>query len=115
MPVLYTEQPDDLEPIEYTHFDCWFEDEDGKDVTPQQLSDKANDILDGWENTLSIKIDREGLDFSTWQGVFISFDTIAEQVVEAGYDAYVSNEGYIEIYKEVEPTFIIHKGEAYGI
>ena len=23
-------QPDDLEPIEFTHFDCWFDDEDGE-------------------------------------------------------------------------------------
>jgi hypothetical protein len=115
MATLYDIQPDDLEPIEFTHFECWFDDEDGEDVTPQQLSDQANDILDLWEETLGVKFDREGLDFSTWQGVLISFDTIAAQVVEAGYDVYVSDEGFIEIYKEDEPTFIIHKGEAYGI
>jgi hypothetical protein len=118
-------QPE-VNPIEYTHFDSWFEYEEGdeedghymdaEDATPQQLSDQANDILDSWEDTLSIKIDREGLDFSTWDAVYDSFGTVAFQVAEAGYDVYVSDEqGFIEVYKEVEPTFIIHKGEAYGI
>jgi hypothetical protein len=109
-------QPDDLEPIEFTHFDSWFDDEDGEDVTAQELSDQANNVLDFWEITLHIKIDREGLDFSTWDAVYDSFGTVASQVAEAGYDVYVSDEqGFIEVYKEVEPTFIIHKGEAYGI
>ena len=118
MATLLDTQPDDLEPVEYTHFDCWFEDEDedGEGITPQQLSDRTNDVLDAWEATLGLKFDREGLDFSTWQGVLVSFDTIVAQVVEAGYDVYVSDEGWVEVYgKEDEPTFIIHKGEAYGI
>jgi hypothetical protein len=55
------------------------------------------------------------MDFIKWQGVLISFDTVASQVAEAGYDVYVSAEGFVEVYKEVEPSFIIHKGEAYGI
>jgi hypothetical protein len=116
MATLLDTQPDDLEPVEFTHYDMWFENDDGEGVTPQQLSDQANDVLDAWEKTLGIKFDREGLDFSTWQSVYVSFDTIALQVVEAGYNVYVSDEGWIEVYdKEDEPTFIIHKGEAYGI
>jgi len=105
-------QPE-VNPIEYTHFDSWFEyeegdDEDGhymdaEDATPQQLSDQANDVLDSWEDTLSIKIDREGLDFSTWDAVYESFDTVAEQIAEAGYDVYVSDDQlFIEIYNPIK-------------
>jgi len=114
MATLLDTQPDDLEPVEYTHFDCWFE--DCEDATPQELSDRANDILDRWEQTLGIKLNRDGMDFNCWVAVLDLFDGIVEQIVGAGYDVYVSNEGWIEVYdKEDEPTFIIHKGEAYGI
>jgi hypothetical protein len=52
-------QPDDLEPIEFTHFDCWFDDEDGEGITAQELSDQANNVLDFCEITLHIKIHSE--------------------------------------------------------
>ena len=112
-------------PIEWTHFDTWFDDEyedydgeymDAEDATPDQLSYHANDTLYVWEQNLGVRIDRRGLDFSTWDAVYESFDLIALQLVEAGYDVYVSDEQlFVEIYKEDEPAFIIHKGEAYGI
>lgn len=108
MPVLYIEQPDDLEPIEYTHFDTWFEDTTTNSAmaTEQELSDVANNVLDAWEESLSVKIDREGLDFSNWDAVLKSFDTVVEHIIKAGFSAYVSKDLLlIEIYE-----FNIEKG-----
>jgi len=98
MAIAYDIQPDDLEPVEYTHFDCWFEDED-EDVTPQRLSDLANDILDGWEDTLGIKIDREGLDFSDEDRAYDSFCVVTDDIVRAGYSVY-KGDTFIEIYSK---------------
>jgi hypothetical protein len=102
MAIAYDIQPEHLEPIEFTHFDCWFEDdEDDEDVTPERLSDLANDILDGWEETLSIKIDREGLDFSDEDRAYDSFWIVADNIVQAGYSVY-KGDTFIEIYSKAD-------------
>ena len=99
MSTLLDIQPDDLEPIEFTHFDMWFEDDDGEGITPQQLSDQANDTLDLWEETLGVKFDREGLDFSDEDRAYDSFCVVTDDIVRAGYSVY-KGDTFIEIYSK---------------
>jgi hypothetical protein len=108
MSTLYDKQPEDLEPIEYTHFDCWFEDTtiNPTRATSEELTHASNKVLDAWENTLKITLNRDNLDFSTWENVYNAFDNIVEQVLKNGYNVYNSEDnGFIEIY-ESKP---IHK------
>jgi hypothetical protein len=101
MATLLNEQPYDREPIEYTHFDMWFDDTTTNPVhvDADELSDVANNVLDGWEESLGIRIDREGLDFSNWDAVGASFDIVVGHIVDAGYNVYVSSDyDFIEIY-----------------
>lgn len=74
MGMLYTIQPDDLEPIEYTHFDCW---EDG---------DTWFDISRAWEKNLGIALSNE------------SIDSTIMDLLRNGYDVYQGDE-FIEIYE----------------
>jgi hypothetical protein len=74
MGMLYTIQPDDLEPIEYTHFDCW---NDG---------DTWYDIVRIWEKNLGIGLSKESID-----------NTIMD-LLQQGYDVYNGDE-FIEIYE----------------
>jgi hypothetical protein len=107
MPTLFDEQPDDLEPIEYTHFDTWFDDTTTNPAlaTAQELSDASNNVLDAWEQSLGLKIDREGLDFSEWDEVYASFDIVVGHIVDAGYNVYVSSDyDFIEIYPKDAPN-----------
>jgi hypothetical protein len=71
---LYTVEPDDLEPIEYTHFDCW---EDG---------DTWFDISRAWEKSLGIALSNE------------SIDSTIMDLLRNGYDVYEGDE-FIEIYE----------------
>ena len=63
MATLFEIQPEDLEPFEYTHFDCWFED---TTINPTladegELTDQAIYVLEAWEQSLDIKIDTTNL------------------------------------------------------
>jgi hypothetical protein len=92
--LLFT-QPDDLEPIEFTHFDTWFDNDD--EVEPVLMNQRANDILDGWEKTLGVKFERDGMDFSDWDAVNDLFSDVCNQIVEAGFSVYLGGE-FIEVY-----------------
>lgn len=70
---LYTIQPDDLEPIEYTHFDCW---NDG---------DTWYDIVREWEKNLGVGLSKD------------SMDATIMDLLRNGYDVYEGDE-FIEIY-----------------
>jgi hypothetical protein len=98
MATLYDVQPDDLEPFEFTHFDCWFEDED-EEENATDLNTRANEILSDWEKTLSLKFDRDGMDFNCWTAIQDLFDDIATQIVKAGYSVY-KGDTFIEIYSK---------------
>jgi hypothetical protein len=97
MATLYDIQPE-LEPIEWTHYDCWFIDE--SQITTKKLNQVANEILNNWEKTLGITFVRDGMDFSSWTAVYDLFDDIVDQVIKAGYSVYKGSD-FIEIYRKV--------------
>ncbi len=70
---LYAVRPDDLEPVEFTHFDCW---ED--DTTMEE-------ILESWEALLGITLPKD------------SWDSAIMQLLRQGYDVYEGDE-FIEIF-----------------
>lgn len=74
MGIYYTAQPEDREPIEFTHFDCWDDDT------------TWNDIIDSWERTLGVKLSRD------------NEDEMIVQLLERGYDIYWGDE-FVEIYE----------------
>ena len=97
MATLYEIQPDDLEPIDFTHFDCWFEDEDEDDEehTDEEFFNLALQIIDTWAVNLSIHINPP--DFAK-VGFDDGFDLVIMQILEHGYDVYKGSD-FIEIYK----------------
>lgn len=74
MGILYTTRPDDLEPVEFTHFDCWEE-----DTTMEE-------ILESWESSLGITLPKD------------SWDSAIMQLLRKGYDVYEGEE-FIEIFE----------------
>jgi len=74
MGMLYSIQPDDLEPIEYTHYDCW-----ENDTT-------WFDIVRAWEKTLGVGLPKE------------STEATIISLLSNGYDVYCGDE-FIEIYE----------------
>jgi hypothetical protein len=92
---LYEIQPDDLEPIEFTHFDQWFCDEK-EDGTQEQYATRANEILKAWEQTLNIKLPRPNF---LKDGLSLGFEIVCEAIVNAGFSVYNGDE-FIEIYSE---------------
>jgi len=103
-------QPDDLEPIEFTHFDSWFEDEDEEEENAFKLNLCANQILDNWEQTLGLKFARDGMDFNCWEAVQDLFSDIVDQIVLNGYNVYQGDE-FIEIYSKADSLNTIIKEE----
>lgn len=73
MGTLYTIQPDDLEPIEFTHFDCWSDNETWQD------------IVRSWESNLGISLADD------------SIDATIMDLLRNGFDVYEGDE-FIEIY-----------------
>lgn len=107
MGTLYTIQPEDKEPIEFTHFDCWFMSEEDEDETDLEAFDEADDealerkltdILDSWEKTLGITLPRAD---SRVIGVDYALDLVIVAVLEHGYDVY-KGDTFIEIYESEE-------------
>ena len=74
MGILYTIQPEDLEPVEFTHFDCW---EDGE---------SWQGIARAWSATLGITL-AEG-----------SQDETILDLLRRGFDVYEGEE-FIEVYE----------------
>ena len=77
MSILYTIRPDDLEPIEFTHFDCWDD------------STTMEEIVHSWESTLGITLPVD------------SWDAVIMQLLRKGYDVYEGDE-FIEIFESEE-------------
>jgi hypothetical protein len=101
MAQLFNIQPDDLEPIEFTHFDSWFDDENEEKENAFNLNLCANRILDSWEQALDIKFARDGMDFNCWAAVQDLFSDIVDQIVLNGYSVYQGDE-FIEIYSKAD-------------
>ena len=108
MGTLFTIQPEDREPIEFTHFDCWFTSEEDEYDEPdleafdeaddEALERKLTDILDSWEKTLGMTIPRAD---SRVIGVDYALDIAIVAILEEGYDVYKSDT-FIEIFKGEE-------------
>jgi hypothetical protein len=78
MGILYTIQPEDKEPIEFTHFDCWEEGENWESIA------KA------WNTTLG------GFLFEV-----DNLDVIIMQLLRRGYDVY-EGDSFVEVYEGEE-------------
>lgn len=74
MGILYEIQPDDLEPVEFTHFDCW------DDATTW------GEIARSWGATLGITLPEDS-----------QYATILE-LLRRGFDVYEGND-FIEVYE----------------
>ncbi len=73
MSIYYETEPDDLEPVEFTHFDCW------EDDTTME------DIIHAWEASLGITLPVD------------SWDSVIVQLLRQGYDVY-EGDNYINVY-----------------
>jgi hypothetical protein len=85
MSIFYNVQPN-REPIEFTHFDMWDDDED------------LNGILEAWENSLNMQLPR--YDLSTIS-VEEALSIVVVMILNRGYDVYYGDE-FIEIYEGTE-------------
>jgi len=91
----YEIQPN-IEPIEYTHFDTWFSDDEYNNSSniENDYSKKANEILEAWEQNLNIKLPRPNFEK---EGIENGFDLIIDSLIEQGFSVYSGDE-FIEIY-----------------
>jgi hypothetical protein len=99
-------QSDD-NPINVTHFDTWFVDEDDipmdiHEQPPSQVITLFYSIISSWSSSLGIVIETpegaEALGIYLMSGLDGLFNPVIEQVIAAGYDVY-SSENMIEIYE----------------
>jgi hypothetical protein len=118
MAQLFNTQPEDREPLEFTHFDQWFavppefEGEEGAGAAEfdnadiEQRAEKLAEVLTHWDKTLGTGLqyladDDFGESFAAmashvgWDNLL---DLIAFNVLRAGYDVYIGTD-FIEIYK----------------
>jgi hypothetical protein len=91
----YEIQPN-IEPIEYTHFDTWFSDDEYNNSSniENDYSKKANEVLEAWEQNLNIKLPRPNFEK---EGIEDGFELVIDSLIEQGFSVY-SGESFIEIY-----------------
>lgn len=115
--VLLDVQPDDNDPAEFTHFDCWIKNEDGEDddngltrycdADLDTLAPIAADIIQSWENTLSLDLlsaysedlNEDLTSTITRLGIDAAFDLVIMKLLRAGYHVY-EGDSFIEIYAD---------------
>jgi hypothetical protein len=111
---LLEDQPDDSNPIEFTHFDSWFEDEDGETTVALEgaedygyddegIGARAMEVIESWEATLNLKLnpypDAEDFrEFGHVDGVAWLFDLVIMKLLKAGYDVF-KGDSFIEVYR----------------
>lgn len=99
--ILFEIQPDDLEPVEYTHFDMWFGDDDLDAYDNASNEDKLvvlRDILATWSETLDITfIVDETLPIDT------IIESVILQILREGYGVFEGT-SFIEIFARQEET-----------
>jgi len=93
MATLYEIQPDNLEPIEWTHFDTWFDDD--KTHTDEEFFTLAYQIIDTWAINLDISFNIPNFNHVDLDD---GFDLVIMQVLESGYNVYKGSD-FIEIYR----------------
>lgn len=77
MGILYTIQPEDREPIDFTHFDCWEDD------------DTWESVAEAWSRTLKVKLPTDNA------------DSTIMAILKSGFDVYEGDQ-FIEIYESQE-------------
>ena len=92
MAILYDIQPD-IEPIEWTHFDCWFEEDETH--TDKECFTRAIEIIDTWVVNLSISINVPNFNHVDLDD---GFDLVIMQLLEHGFNVYKGSD-FIEIYE----------------
>jgi hypothetical protein len=90
------EQPEDNEPILYTHFDCWTEDgmEDGDPLDFAGEDDLVDSLKIEWQQITGINF--SDLDYGRL-GQMDFFQRAGEKFVDAGYDVY-DGDNFFEVY-----------------
>lgn len=111
--VLLDVQPEDNEPVELTHYDCWFT-EDGEadlnaylDAEHEELAAKAAEIIQAWEQSLNMDLltgysEELSEDLSSTierLGTDLAFDLVIIKLLRAGYHVY-SGDNFIEVYQD---------------
>ena len=76
MGILYTIHPEDREPVDFTHYDCW------------EDNDTEQSIIESWSKTLGVKLPTDSL------------DSAILSLLRQGYDVY-DGDSFIEIYDSV--------------
>jgi hypothetical protein len=95
MAILYDIQPDN-EPIEWTHFDSWFDDKEDEEIyTDKELFTRAIEIIDTWAVNLSITINVPNFNHVDLED---GFDLVIMQLLEHGFNVYKGSD-FIEIYE----------------
>ena len=95
--MIYDEQQDNKEPIEYTHFNEWFTDNEYNNAPCifKLFEQKANEIVINWEKSLNIKLPHPNFEK---EGIEGGFELIVNSLDNQGFDIYNGDE-FIEIYK----------------
>ncbi|PPC99616.1 MAG: hypothetical protein CTY35_03505 [Methylotenera sp.] len=110
---LFDIQPERNDPIEFTHFDCWFWDDNDSDgylherfQNIDDVADMTLDILSAWDVSLGTHIVNQLThDFGSAQNAAktMGFDNVWSLavliVLRAGYDVFEGST-FIEIYAE---------------
>lgn len=96
MNILYDTQPEDLEPIEFTHYDCWDEAMEENNWT---LFELYMDIIRSWEKSLGVTLIFEDEEPQLYGDSI--WDLVVFRVLQGGYDVYVGT-AFIEIYASSE-------------
>jgi hypothetical protein len=91
MAQLFEIQPEE-NPIEWTHFNCWFEEDEKR--TKKELFSRAFQIIDTWAVNLSITLTAPNF---KCVDLYDGFDLVIMQILEYGYDVYKGSD-FIEIY-----------------
>ncbi len=104
-------QPENIEPIEMSHFDMWFPTDDGEpdidayfNAEIEDAAEHMSGILEAWDKSLGTTLtsiggdlynDIEDLVHSI--GLSMMWDLVVAQLLSYGYDVYQSDD-FIEVY-----------------
>lgn len=97
-------QPEDEDPIEYTHYDCWlnYEGKDGQMVKVREWDCRENvlfvkALFDGWADEYNLPNLRDLADKYLSTGQVETMSLVAEEFAKAGYRVY-DGEEFLEVY-----------------
>ncbi len=92
------------EPIEYTHFDCWVDEETGEELEDDSELELVASIIESWDKTLGtdLALSFQSVHGSTvagvrWVAVEHSLSLAIMEALRVGYDVYWGD-NFIEIY-----------------